>query len=161
MSGRDGIAPLSVVVMAPQAFANLRASRNLLSFCKSEKPVTSVSLTTYGTTISEQSIPCKKWTFSNLFKPVSTLALCKIVCGSSAASKSRCLWRNRVNHLQKRGLAVSLPPVLRCPFQAGSKHQHKMHHQPQWCPPLALCVNQLSLWISAFSSKKCTGWYCN
>jgi hypothetical protein len=28
MSGRDGIAPLSVVVMAPQAFANLRASRN-------------------------------------------------------------------------------------------------------------------------------------
>jgi hypothetical protein len=37
MSGRDGIAPLSVVVMAPQAFANLRASRNRPSFSKIDK----------------------------------------------------------------------------------------------------------------------------
>jgi len=32
-SGSDGMAPLSVVVIAPQAFANRRASRNLLSSC--------------------------------------------------------------------------------------------------------------------------------
>jgi hypothetical protein len=44
MSGRAGIAPLSVVVMAPQAFANLRASRNRPSFCESHKSQSPVSV---------------------------------------------------------------------------------------------------------------------
>jgi hypothetical protein len=60
MSGRDGIAPLSVVVMAPQAFANLRASRNRPSFCEShKKPITSVSLTISGT-LDQSKKECKK-----------------------------------------------------------------------------------------------------
>lgn len=37
MSGRAGIAPLSVTVIAPQAFANFSASRNRSSFCKCPK----------------------------------------------------------------------------------------------------------------------------
>jgi hypothetical protein len=37
LSGRDGIAPLSVVVIAPHAFANFRASLKRGSSCENTK----------------------------------------------------------------------------------------------------------------------------